>query len=142
MKKVALVIAAVVMAALSISAVADAQKGKPKKGEEPASRPLPPRPEFTTGIVSSYVAESRMLKLNTGGEYKLTQAAGATVFKPGDKVQLRWMMHGGIRIADQATMTLQVEKASGDKTPPPADKASTDKPATPPAGTPAPSDKS
>lgn len=80
-----------------------AQRGKGKG--EAASRPTPPRPEFTTGIVSSYVPESRTLKFNTGGEYKLTGAAAAAPIHAGDKVQLRWMMKSGVRLADEASVT-------------------------------------
>ena len=56
--------------------------------------------------LSSYVPESRTLKFNTGGEYKLTPSAVAGAgIHPGDKVQLRWLMKGGVRIADEATIT-------------------------------------
>ena len=104
-------------------------KGKPAAGDAPA-KPLPPRPEFTTGIVASYVAESRTLKFNTGGEYRLTPAASAAVIHPGDKVQLRWLMKGGIRIADEASITQAAaapNKASTGQPPP----AATTKPASP-----------
>ena len=97
--------------------------GKPKASAEAPTKPLPPRPEFTTGIVASYVVESRTLKFNTGGEYKLTPAASAAPIQPGDKVQLRWLMKGGIRIADEASITQAAVAA------PAANKASSDHPA-------------
>jgi hypothetical protein len=105
--------------------------GKSKGGDAP-SKPLPPRPEFTTGIVSSYVPESRTLKFNTGGEYKLTPAAvAATTIHAGDKVQLRWLMKGGLRIADEAMITQAgvnpAEAVQASK--PAAAAATTDKPA-------------
>ena len=105
--------------------------GKAKPPAEAASKPLPPRPEFTTGIVASYVPESRTLKLNTGGDYKLTPAASGAAIHPGDKVQLRWLMKGGIRIADEATVTQAAIAA------PAANKASSDKPAPAATTTPA-----
>lgn len=107
MKKAIMLALAGLLVAGTVAAAPEAlaQKGGGKgKGEAP-SRPLPPRPEFTTGIVSSYVPESRTLKFNTGGEYKLTQAAGAVGIHAGDKVQLRWLMKGGVRIADEASIT-------------------------------------
>ena len=100
--------------------------GKAKPPAEAASKPLPPRPEFTTGIVASYVLESRTLKFNTGGEYKLTPAASVAAIHPGDKVQLRWLMKGGIRIADEATITQAAIAAPAAN--PAANKASSDKP--------------
>lgn len=122
MKKIVLATAATLMVAMSMTGIAEAQRGGGGgKGEAP-SRPLPPRPEFTTGIVSSYVPESRTLKFNTGGEYRLAPAAVAgTTIHAGDKVQLRWLMKGGIRMADEVT----IRHAA----PPAADKASTEKPA-------------
>jgi hypothetical protein len=106
--------------------------GGGKKGADAAARPLPPRPEFTTGVVASYVAASRMLKLNTGGDYRLTPAAGeSATIHPGDKVQLRWLMKGGIRTVDEASITQPAAQPapSAAATPVTPDKASTDKPA-------------
>jgi hypothetical protein len=137
MKKAIMLALAALLVAGTPSALAQrgggggAGGGKPKAGAEAPSKPLPPRPEFTTGIVASYVLESRTLKFNTGGEYKLTPAASLAAIHPGDKVQLRWLMKGGIRIADEATITQAAVAA------PAANKASSDKPAPAATTTPA-----
>jgi hypothetical protein len=105
MKKAVMLALAALLVSGTVAGAPEALAQKGKKGDAP-SRPLPPRPEFSTGIVSSYVPESRTLKFNTGGEYKLTPAAVAgAAIHPGDKVQLRWLMKGGVRIADEATIT-------------------------------------
>ena len=115
-----------------------AQKGDKKK--DPDAKPAPPHPEFTTGIVASYNPENRTLKLNTGGEYKLSAAAGNAVFKQGDKVQIRWLMKGGVRIADQVTENMAIEHSiaapaiGGSSVTPPASATATP---TTPAATPA-----
>lgn len=132
MKKAIMLALAALLVAGAPSALAQrgGGGGGGKKGADAPAKPLPPRPEFTTGIVGSYVADSRTLKLNTGGEYKLTPAAGAATIHTGDKVQLRWLMKGGIRIADEAMITQPAPPALA--TPAAAaapDKAVADKPA-------------
>ncbi len=113
--------------------------GKSKAAPTP---PLPPSPEYTTGIVGSYVPATRTLKFNTGGEYKISPSAGDVSIHPGDKVQLRWLMKGDRRVADDAKVTMAAppEPEKAPETTP--DKASADAPGSAPAPADAPASSS
>ncbi|MBI1360253.1 MAG: hypothetical protein GC155_08210 [Alphaproteobacteria bacterium] len=142
MKTFAIATMTACLIALVATGAAEAQRGGRGGGggggsKSAPSKPLPPSPEYTTGVVGTYVPETRTLKFNTGGSYKLSPAAGDVAIHAGDKVQLRWLMKGDTRVADEATVTM--------KAPPPEpapDKASADAPASAPAATDAPASSS
>lgn len=52
------------------------------------------------GIVASYSADTRMLKLQSGSEFKLAQTVNAHP-RQGDRVTVRWAYEGQERIADR-----------------------------------------
>jgi hypothetical protein len=60
--------------------------------------------EFTTGVVSSYAPDTRMLKLSAGSEFKLAPSITSTSYKPGYKVTVRWTMKDGARVADSVSL--------------------------------------
>ena len=57
--------------------------------------------EYTSGTVDAYAAATRMLKLSTGSEFKLSPAITQTNFKNGDRVTVSWKMENGSRVADK-----------------------------------------
>jgi hypothetical protein len=60
--------------------------------------------EFTTGVVSAYASDTRMLKLSAGQEFKLAPSVSNASYKAGDKVTVRWTMKDGSRIADSVNL--------------------------------------
>ena len=81
-----------------------------------AAPPAPNQPAQTTstktaaakehsaaGVVASYSADTRMLKLQSGTQYKL--ASGVTTFpRQGERVTVQWKHEGKERIADRVTV--------------------------------------
>jgi hypothetical protein len=59
--------------------------------------------EYTSGVVSAYTPDTRMLKLNAGQEFKLAPSITNTSYKAGDKVTVRWTMKDGARLADSVS---------------------------------------
>jgi len=59
--------------------------------------------EYTTGVVSAYAADTRMLKLSAGQEFKLAPSITNPAYKAGDKVTVRWTMKDGARLADSVS---------------------------------------
>lgn len=60
--------------------------------------------EFTTGVVSAYAQDTRMLKLSAGEEFKLSPSIKTASYKAGDKVTVRWTMKDGARLADSVSL--------------------------------------
>ena len=105
MKKLMLAVAAALAVTIPFAAFA----APPKSSA--ASKPTKPkdtlqfgRTEYTTGVVASWSADTRMLKLNAGEEFKIAPAVTASNYKAGDKVNVRWTMKDGARVADAVTM--------------------------------------
>jgi Ni/Co efflux regulator RcnB len=57
--------------------------------------------KFTTGAVSAWTPDSRMLKLVTGDEFKVGARVKAPAYKAGDTVTVRWTIKDGAKIADK-----------------------------------------
>lgn len=60
--------------------------------------------EFTSGVVTAYAADTRMLKLDAGQQFKLAPSVTNASYKAGDKVTVRWTMKDGARIADSVNI--------------------------------------
>jgi hypothetical protein len=95
MKKLVLASAAALAVAFSASAFA----APPAK-----SHAHPIMEKTTSGTVASYAADTRMLKLKSGGEFTLGQNVTATTYHPGERVSVRWTMKDGKRIADRVKL--------------------------------------
>lgn len=63
-----------------------------------AHTPKPAKEQSTTGAIASVSATE--VKLSNGETFKLSPGVSASNFKAGDKVQLRWTMKDGSRLAD------------------------------------------
>lgn len=102
---VAALAAAVAMSSLAFSGAAFAAPPKTHhaKTEATATKPAA-KEETTTGVVSSYAADTRLLTLNAGGKFTLGPSVTSTSYKAGDKVKVGWKMEKGARIADTVTM--------------------------------------
>jgi len=100
MKKILLASAALLAAALPLTAYAAPPKAHNAKAHASDTLKVG-KNEFTTGVVSAYAADTRMLKLNTGSEFKLAPTITNANYKAGDKVTVRWQMKDGARLADE-----------------------------------------
>jgi hypothetical protein len=105
MKKLMLAAAAMLTVASPLAAYAAPPKSstaaKPHKTKDTIQVG---RTEYTTGVVASWSADTRMLKLNAGEEFKLAPTVTAATYKAGDKVNVRWTIKDGVRTADAVTM--------------------------------------
>ena len=99
MKKILLASAALMAAVAPLTAYAAPPKTHTAKAH--AETIKAGKNEFTTGVVAAYAADTRMLKLNTGGEFKLAPSITNPSYKAGDKVTIRWQMKDGSRLADE-----------------------------------------
>ncbi len=78
------------------SATTSAYQTKVQKGAAPMNVPE----HSAAGVVASYSADTRMLKLQSGSEYKLAQQV-STKPRQGDRVTVHWKYEGKERIADK-----------------------------------------
>lgn len=104
MKKLVLAAALGAAVAMSSAAFAAPPKTHHAKTEATATKP-DAKEESTSGVVSSYAADTRLLTLNTGGKFTLGPGVTQTSYKAGDKVKVQWKMQKGARIADAVTMS-------------------------------------
>lgn len=102
MKKIAFLSAAVLAAAFSTSALA----APPATTDKPATTTAAPKlvEKTTKGEVDSYAADTRMLKLKAGDEFKVAAKVKATNFTAGEKVTVRWTEKDGAKTADKVTV--------------------------------------
>lgn len=104
MKKLMLAVAAMLAVTTPLAAFAAPPKSssasKPNKTKDTLQVG---RTEYTTGVVSSWSADTRMLKLNAGEEFKIAPSVANANYKAGDKVNVRWTIKDGARIADAVT---------------------------------------
>ena len=104
MKKL-LIASAAVMAAVSPMMAAYAAPPKTHKAATHAKDTVAiGKEEYTTGVVSAYAPDTRMLKLSAGSEFKLAPSITNASYKAGDKVTVRWTMKDGARLADSVSV--------------------------------------
>lgn len=100
-----IMIAAVAVFAMSAPLAAFAAPPKTHKAQtHKTSATNTAREELTSGVVAAYAADTRMLKLSAGEEFKLAPSITTTNFKSGDKVTVSWTMKNGARLADKVQM--------------------------------------
>jgi hypothetical protein len=99
MKKILLTALAVLATAAPLSALAAPPKTHKAKTQTADTLKLG-HEEYTNGTVASYAADTRMLKLSAGEQFKVAPAITNAAYKAGDKVTVRWQMKDGARIAD------------------------------------------
>ena len=104
MKKLMLAAAAMLAVATPLAAYAAPPKSSAAKSHAAKDTIQVGRTEYTTGVVASWSADTRMLKLNAGEEFKLSPTVTAANYKAGDKVNVRWTIKDGVRTADAVTM--------------------------------------
>lgn len=111
MKKIAFVSAAVLAAAFSSQALA----APPTTTDKPAAASTTAAPKVvektTKGEVDSYAADTRMLKLKAGDEFKVADKVKSTNFTAGEKVTVRWTEKDGAKVADRVTAAAAKPKA-------------------------------
>ena len=58
----------------------------------------------TDGTVSAWAADTRMLKLNSGDEFKVDTAVKAADYKTGQKVSVHWITKDGAKLAERVSV--------------------------------------
>lgn len=99
MKKILLAAFTVLATAVPLSALAAPPKTHKAKTHTSDTLKLG-NAEYTSGVVSNYAADTRMLKLSAGEQFKVAPTITNTAYKAGDKVTVRWQMKDGARVAD------------------------------------------
>ena len=54
----------------------------------------------TSGTVAAWAADTRMLKLKSGDEFKVDAAVKGTDYKAGQEVSVRWVNKDGAKLAE------------------------------------------
>jgi hypothetical protein len=54
----------------------------------------------TSGTVAAWAADTRMLKLKSGDEFKVDAAVKGTDYKAGQQVSVRWVSKDGAKLAE------------------------------------------
>jgi hypothetical protein len=100
MKKILIVALAILATAAPLSAMAAPPKAHAAKANKTDTLKLG-HEEYTSGVVANYAADTRMLKLSAGEQFKIAPAITNASYKAGDKVTVRWQMKDGARVADE-----------------------------------------
>ena len=58
----------------------------------------------TSGTVSSWMADTRMLKLKNGDEFKVDAGVKGTDYRAGQQVSVRWINKDGAKLAERVTV--------------------------------------
>jgi Ni/Co efflux regulator RcnB len=58
----------------------------------------------TSGTVSAWAADTRMLKLNSGDEFKVDAAVKTADYKTGQKVSVHWITKDGAKLAERVSV--------------------------------------
>ena len=56
----------------------------------------------TSGTVAAWAADTRMLKLKSGDEFKVDAAVKGTDYKAGQQVSVRWVNKDGAKLAERS----------------------------------------
>lgn len=103
-KTIVLAIAAALAVSTPLAAFAAPPSSDSHKPKTTSTAAKPARSENTAGVVASWMADTRMLKLNAGEEFKVATTVTDANYKAGDKVNVHWTMKDGSRIADKVTV--------------------------------------
>jgi hypothetical protein len=98
MKKIMIGALAILAASMPLAASAAPPKA------HPATAAKHEKTITTSGTVASYAADTRMLRLNNGDEFKVDAAVKGTDYRAGQQVSVRWIKKDGAKLAERVTV--------------------------------------
>ena len=97
MKKIMIGALALIAAGLPLTANAAPPK-------HPAAAAKHEKTSTTSGTVAAWAADTRMLKLKSGDEFKLDAAVKAVDYRAGQQVSVHWINKDGAKLAERVTV--------------------------------------